>query len=192
MDPAMREIIWVGFFLGAGVEAAKGMAVVELDMVARSCGPVVWGHAWGMGVVSNRYCHMTLVRMWRRVVGPRLILIDAYDHPHHQGGRERARTKKGHGVTLSDTHTRGPPWTDRSGSPLTLLGLGHEAMPGPTGRGASCVAQSRFLEAACVAGICLPSTHPPTQALVKQRALVKKDSRTTRQRSLGDASNSGR
>lgn len=40
----MREIIWVGFFLGADVEAAKGTveaaAVVELDMVGevmRAC-----------------------------------------------------------------------------------------------------------------------------------------------------------
>lgn len=44
MEPAMREIIWVGFFLVADVDAAKGTieaaAVVELDMVGeelRAC-----------------------------------------------------------------------------------------------------------------------------------------------------------
>jgi hypothetical protein len=57
----MREIICVGFFLGTGVEAAKGTVgaagvVVELDMVGEVlCGRLCWDWDMGMGV--------TLVRM---------------------------------------------------------------------------------------------------------------------------------
>ena len=60
----MREIICVGFFLGAGVEAAKGTVaadVVELDMV----GEVLWacvgvGHGMGHAGVCDVGAYVTM------------------------------------------------------------------------------------------------------------------------------------
>ena len=49
----MREIICVGFFLGAGVEAAKGTVGVELDMVGEVFLVGLFGLGHGNGRVSK-------------------------------------------------------------------------------------------------------------------------------------------
>lgn len=65
MDPAMREIIWVGFFLGAGVEAAKGTVEVELDMVGEVfLVGLCLGWDMGFGVCEQRGCDVGVASSW--------------------------------------------------------------------------------------------------------------------------------